>query len=58
VNVWPHVFVFLRVYLFLHQRQQVVHATGKLVPLQLHVQATQLSPETPQAGLGGQGENR
>lgn len=52
-NVSPHVFVVVGVYLLLQQRQQVVHATGKLLFLHLHKETTDLSPETPQAGLGG-----
>lgn len=53
-NVSPHVFVVVRVYLLLQQRQQVAHATGKLLVLYLHKETTDLSPETPQAGLRGQ----
>lgn len=52
-NVSPHVFVVVRVYLFLQQRQQGVHATGKLLVLHLHKETADLSPETPQAGLRG-----
>lgn len=52
-NESPHVFVVVRVYLFLQQRQQGVHATGKLLVLHLHKETADLSPETPQAGLRG-----
>ena len=50
-----YVFVVLGVDLFLQQQQQVVQTTGKLLPLHLHKQAADLSPETPQARLGGGG---
>lgn len=52
---FTHVFVIVRVDLFLQQRQQGVHSTGKLFLLHLHEQAADLSSEAPQAGLGGGG---
>lgn len=54
VNVLPHIFVVVGVYLSLQQRQQVVKATGKLLLLHLHEQTTNLSTETAHAGLRGQ----
>lgn len=54
-NVSPHIFVVVGVYLSLQQRQQVVQATGELLLIHLHEQTANLRPETPKAGLGGQG---
>lgn len=54
-NATPHIFVGVRVYLSFQQRQQVVKATGEVLFLHLYKQTTNLSPETLQIGLGGQG---
>lgn len=49
-----YVFVVVGVDRPLQQRQQVVQAPSELLLLHLHKQTTNLSTETPQAGLRGQ----
>lgn len=46
-----YIFVVVRVYLLLQQRQQVIEASAEVLLLHLHEQTTNLSPETLQTGL-------
>lgn len=46
-----YIFVVVRVYLLLQQRQQVVEASAEVLLLHLHEQTANLSPETLQTGL-------
>lgn len=48
---FTHVLVVVGVDLLLQQREQLGQPAGEGLPLHLHVQTADLSPEAPQAGL-------
>lgn len=50
-----YVFIVVRVRLLLQQGQQAFQAPAKALLLHLHIQAADLSPEAPQAGLRDKG---